>query len=119
MLIVSRTHQTFARLTFNVGPGGSVSLPVRVDWETWPQILIDNGAELSAVTEKWMDEYGTNIHDASPSSYFEDEVDLRPSHRQSRTSHLFQEDDIYARHDELAMDDGYASYFEITDREER
>jgi hypothetical protein len=118
MLIVSRTHETYARLSFNAGPGGSLSLPVQVDWEAWPQALIDKGAELSAMFEKWMDEYGTNVHEAPIATHFSSEFDFTPS-RESRTSHLFREDDIYARHDQLGLDDEFASYFETAGREER
>ena len=36
MAILGRTGNTFARLTFNAGPGGSLNLPVSVDWADWP-----------------------------------------------------------------------------------
>jgi len=36
MAILGRTGNTFARLTFNSGPGGSLNLPVQVDWSDWP-----------------------------------------------------------------------------------
>jgi len=36
MAILGRTGNTFARLTFNSGPGGSLNLPVHVDWSDWP-----------------------------------------------------------------------------------
>ena len=36
MAILGRTGNTFARLTFNSGPGGSLNLPVHVDWTDWP-----------------------------------------------------------------------------------
>ena len=36
MAILGRTGNTFARLTFNAGPGGSLNLPVQVDWADWP-----------------------------------------------------------------------------------
>jgi proteasome lid subunit RPN8/RPN11 len=35
MAILGRTGNTFARLTFNSGPGGSLNLPVHVDWSDW------------------------------------------------------------------------------------
>jgi hypothetical protein len=41
MFILSRTSQTYARLCFSAGPGGSILLPVRVNWEQWPQELSD------------------------------------------------------------------------------
>src|ERR1043166_2263919 len=39
MFILSRTNQTYARLAFHVGPGGSAHLPVAVDWAAWPATL--------------------------------------------------------------------------------
>ena len=118
MLIVGRTHKTFARLTFNVGPGGSVSLPVRVDWEAWPQILLEQGADLSGTFETWMDEYGTNIYEVPASTFFGPDLDppVRPL---SQASHLFQEDNLYALHDQLGLDDGLADYFDTFGPEER
>jgi proteasome lid subunit RPN8/RPN11 len=120
MLIVSRTHETYARLSFNAGPGGSILLPVQVDWAAWPQILLDleEGAGLSAISEKWLNEYAANIHEAPIATSFGSGFDFTPS-RESRTSHLFREDDIYARHDQIGLDDEFANYFETAGREER
>jgi len=39
MAILGRTGTTSARLTFNTGPGGSLNLPVQVDWSEWPEVL--------------------------------------------------------------------------------
>jgi proteasome lid subunit RPN8/RPN11 len=39
MAILGRTGNTYARLTFNSGPGGSLSLPVCVDWSGLPEAL--------------------------------------------------------------------------------
>lgn len=36
MGILSRTSATYARLQFNAGPGGSLEIPVTVDWASWP-----------------------------------------------------------------------------------
>src|ERR1022692_5330710 len=41
MFILSRTSNTFARLSLNVGPGSAVEIPVAVDWSAWPGILSD------------------------------------------------------------------------------
>jgi proteasome lid subunit RPN8/RPN11 len=38
MAILGRTGNTYARLRFNTGPGGSLNLPVKVDWTDWPRV---------------------------------------------------------------------------------
>src|SRR4051794_26360119 len=38
MAILGRTGNTYARLRFNAGPGGSLTLPVHVDWTDWTQV---------------------------------------------------------------------------------
>lgn len=54
MLIVSRDGKTFARLRFNVGPGGEVNIPVCIDYSiefgpsdfnTWKKQYADNVTE--------------------------------------------------------------------------
>jgi hypothetical protein len=62
MLIVTRTGRTYCRLSFSAGPGGRVLLPVRVDWASWPQALLEVETELAALFERWMDEYGNNVY---------------------------------------------------------
>ncbi len=55
-------------LAFTTGPR-EVILPVKVDWEAWPTLLLDHSgrmAPLCNLFEQWMDEYGTNIHTESP-----------------------------------------------------
>src|SRR5450755_3843707 len=41
MFIVSRTCETYARLSFHVGPHSAMQLPVSVDWSAWPAALAD------------------------------------------------------------------------------
>jgi proteasome lid subunit RPN8/RPN11 len=62
MFIIGRTGSTYARLRLGAGPGGSIELPVVVDWSTWPQVLFEQGEKLAELAEGWMDEYGINIH---------------------------------------------------------
>ena len=60
MAIAARGGRTYARLSFSAGPGGSVELPVSVDWSKWPQVLLDDEAEtspLGPLFEGWMNEY--------------------------------------------------------------
>ena len=62
MFIIGRTGRTYARLNFTAGPGGSVLLPVRVDWAAWPQILLDEQHRMPELFAEWMNEFDQNIH---------------------------------------------------------
>lgn len=53
MAIVSRTHKGFARLVFNVGPGGEQEIPVSVDWSAIDGKTLDKAA--------WQAEYEANV----------------------------------------------------------
>jgi hypothetical protein len=118
MLIVSRMHKTYARLSFSAGPGGAVLLPVNVDWATWPQVLIDRGGELSATFETWMDEYGKNICFESFASGYGMPL-YSHEDRAAWAGDLWREDDIYFRHEQLSLDNEFATYFETIGMEER
>lgn len=61
MFILSLTAQTYARLSFSVGPGGNVHVPVSVHWADWPEALkrVQNSGEL---LEQWRREYEANVH---------------------------------------------------------
>ena len=61
MGIVAREGQTFARLQFNVGPGGSTGIPIEVDYrqpfarsdfDAWEQEYLAN-VRLENVTFRW------------------------------------------------------------------
>ena len=58
MAILGRTGNTFARLRFNAGPGGSMDLPVRVDWTDWPRVA----PWLAHRIEEWEREYVTLVN---------------------------------------------------------
>jgi proteasome lid subunit RPN8/RPN11 len=118
MLIVSRTHATYARLSFSAGPGGSVLLPVKVDWPSWPQLLLDYGAELSAQFESWMDEYGKNVCPEARSMGFGSPCDSRDA-RSAWSNDLWREDEIYSLHERSQLDHEFADYFETVVMEER
>jgi hypothetical protein len=65
MAIVARGGRTYARLSFSAGPGGSVRLPVSVDWAAWPGVLAEHeaGAQpLTELTRAWQEEYAANVH---------------------------------------------------------
>ena len=58
MGILGRTGNTFARLRFNTGPGGSLNLPVAVDWTDWPR----HAPELAQQVASWEQEYCTLVN---------------------------------------------------------
>jgi hypothetical protein len=121
MLIVSRTHATYARLSFGAGPGGAILLPVTVDWAAWPQILLEQSGELPQLFEAWMDEYGRNVCPAPPNRIWDTPRDLRleqPHHaaRSCWASDPWREDEIYARHEQLEMDEEFMRYYESAGR---
>jgi hypothetical protein len=60
MFIVSRTGQTYARLSFAAGPGGEMLLPTVVQWGDWPGGLTRIGS-LDRQVEKWQREYEANV----------------------------------------------------------
>ena len=62
MFILSRTAKTFAKLSFHVGPGTSVQLPVSVDWSAWPMILADPQFSMATLLADWQMEFAANIH---------------------------------------------------------
>lgn len=69
MFILARTGQTYARLRFNAGPGGSLRIPVEVDYGR-PFRAADHAA--------WEAEYRTNVRVARDSFGFGWEEALHP-----------------------------------------
>lgn len=61
MGIVARNGATYARLSFHVGPGGSLEIPVAVDWRR-PFAAADRDA--------WRREYATNVIPTAPAWTF-------------------------------------------------
>ncbi|HSH96642.1 MAG TPA: hypothetical protein VK968_21010, partial [Roseimicrobium sp.] len=61
MAIVARNGATYARLSFNAGPGGNCLIPVTVDWERLPKDLMLAEGTLDQLVSGWMDEYGEQI----------------------------------------------------------
>ena len=57
MAILGRTGRVYARLHFSAGPGGSVELPVAVDWSTWPDGATDPRWPLAERVADWRREY--------------------------------------------------------------
>lgn len=60
LFIISRTGRTYARLAFSAGPGGSIDLPVTVDWESLPDRLAE--IDLQKQVNDWQCEFENNIH---------------------------------------------------------
>jgi hypothetical protein len=74
MFIVAEEGQTYARLRFNVGPGGEMPIPVCVDY-TRPFAASDH--------ESWQEEYAANLidEDRLAREAFERRVDLSDAGR--------------------------------------
>jgi len=67
MFVLGRTGETYARLRFNVGPGGQVLIPVQVDYSS--------SAEQALA---WSGEYAANVTQSLPNHEFPEPVDLFP-----------------------------------------
>src|SRR4051812_48645696 len=61
MFILSRTGRTYARLSFAAGPGGALLLPVTVDWDAWPRVVLEQPAELANLLAAWAAEFEQNV----------------------------------------------------------
>jgi proteasome lid subunit RPN8/RPN11 len=62
MFILSRSSNTFCRLSLNVGPGSAVEIPVAVDWSAWPAILGDPNFAMAKLVADWHQEFTANIN---------------------------------------------------------
>jgi proteasome lid subunit RPN8/RPN11 len=62
MFILSRAGESYARLRFTAGPGGSLRIPVTVDWAAWTDCLADRGTDLAAFAGPWQQEYAAHVH---------------------------------------------------------
>jgi hypothetical protein len=62
MMIIARSGASHALLRFAAGPGGSMVIPVRVDWERFAQDLMDREGRMDQLIGSWLNEYGTAIH---------------------------------------------------------
>src|SRR5207248_3081559 len=62
MFICSRTNRTYARLSFFAGPGGSLLIPVAVDWASWPAVVVGEvDGHLTGRLCDWLAEYAANV----------------------------------------------------------
>ena len=99
MFILSRTSQTYARLSFSAGPGGSMLLPVRVDWEQWPMEISRDPHHVAAQILQWRQEYTANVHVISSFAF---------------GAHLDQRwgDELDLLAEDLAEEQDFEAYFE-------
>jgi len=124
MLIVSRTGRTYCRLSFSAGPGGTVLLPVRIDWPAWPDVLLRQAVDLTKLCEGWIKEYGTNVEHILMRPPLPN-PDRRPSCASDTALEedvfgLFDPDadEVFAEHERLALLDRFAELFEGSAAEE-
>lgn len=61
MAILGRTANTYARLSYSIGPQADLEIAVAVDWAGWPSAYAD-GPSLDRQIEQWAAEYAANIH---------------------------------------------------------
>ena len=61
MFVLSRTGRTYARLAFAAGPGGSLLLPVAVDWANWPFLVLEGRVTLGDLAAAWAAEFEQNV----------------------------------------------------------
>jgi hypothetical protein len=61
MFVLSRTGRTYARLAFAAGPGGSLLLPVEVDWANWPYLVLEGHVTLGELMAGWAAEFERNV----------------------------------------------------------
>jgi hypothetical protein len=61
MAILGRTGNTYARLSYSVGPKADLEIDVAVDWAEWPSVFTD-GPSLDGQIAEWAAEYAANIH---------------------------------------------------------
>ena len=86
MFILARGGDTYARLRFNVGPGGSMLIPVEVEYRL-PFAASDHSA--------WLAEYEQNIHPLRERPYLTQEHGLREVIRDDLGEPPMMLDDVF------------------------
>jgi hypothetical protein len=117
MAIVARSGATYARLSFSAGPGGSVNIPIRVDWESFPQELLNREGTLDELFTGWIDEYGKNVFPESfgaPAT----QPGLIPNGPSSHQPLLDRRDMLDEWYDELILDERIEQLYLDSMREE-
>jgi hypothetical protein len=110
MAIVARSGASYARLSFNAGPGGSGIIPVTVDWERLPKDLMLAEGTLDQLVSGWMDEYGTKVlPEQWPFSLAKALANAAEDPTTADQHWMDELDDLYDRH---LLDDDYILEFE-------
>jgi len=116
MFIVAEDNKTYARFSFNVGPGGQIRIPVEVDYanefgpsdkEKWDaeyqaNVTIDNS--VSFLTN---DKNATSVIDsdtlALPYDYLDDFEDMSPAERQYVIDELACQPELWDREEAMYL----------------
>ena len=61
MFILDRAGHAYARLSFHVGPGGELLLPVSVAWPDWPGVVNDPAFSMPNQFSAWQQELAANV----------------------------------------------------------
>ena len=75
LAVLARSGHGYARLHFAAGPGGSVELPVAVDWAAWPAAAADPARPLDDIAAGWRREYAALVVPTPPAG-----VGAAPAH---------------------------------------
>jgi proteasome lid subunit RPN8/RPN11 len=111
MIIVARGGASYVRLAFTAGPGGHVQIPLEVDWERFPQDLLDNEGRLDELFSSWLDEYGRNIH-PRPELLFEHVDTAKPAGERASLSFHDTRDPLDDLYDRSVLGDDFVSWVE-------
>jgi hypothetical protein len=66
MAILGRTGRTYARLHFVAGPGGTLEVPVGVDWAAWPAAAEGAAGRIGELISTWRSDYDALVERAIP-----------------------------------------------------
>ena len=92
MFILAHQCQTYARLSFHVGPGGSLVVPVEVDYRR-PFAASDQ--------EAWEQEYLANVRVASPPLIAERGIVYEPGEEDAASALAVEQDERFDAWDEF------------------
>ena len=116
MFIVAQDNRTYAKLSFNVGPGGQVLIPVEIDYsqDFGPsnRQLWDVEYEANIKASTWFSEFGSNNDEKMPVKNdissctlpynFIDELEkMEPAERQSILDELAERPDLWDENEEV------------------
>jgi hypothetical protein len=111
MAIVARSGATYGRLRFSAGPGGETLIPLVVDWERFPEDLLDLEGAMDQCFAEWMDEYGRNIHQRPA-------LDLKVTAKPPALALLDRLDELDELYDRQMLTDDFSQSFEESSAQE-